>query len=97
MTASTCQFYTDRVFAITGGTETDMTAVVTRLATDFVAVALADLGTVVSLPVSQPLVQTVDGVLSASVSVDMGAWPDGVMFGQPVWDFFASEGVEVDD
>lgn len=97
MTASTNQFFTDRVFTIDGGTEADMVARVTRLATDFVAVALADLGTVVSLPVSQPLVQTVDGVLSASVSVDMEAWPDGVMFGQPVWDFFTDNGVEVDD
>lgn len=98
MNASTGQYFTERIFTVTGSTEPEMVAEATRLAMGFVAVATIPFkDDPINLPISQPLVETTDGVLTVSVAVDMEAWPDFTMFEQAVWDYFAANKVEVYD
>lgn len=111
MTFLTGQFFTNRVFSVEIDPSTDpadlarsvtlATDALRTLVDEWVKVAnedhLKQTGKTIDLQYSLPMSEIVDGKIRIASDVVMEAWPEDVMFGQSVWDYFTRNCVEVDD
>jgi hypothetical protein len=111
MTFRTGQFFTSRVFSVEIDPSTDpadlarsvtlATDALRTLVDEWVKVAnadhLAQTGSPIDLQYSLPLSEIVDGKIRIASDVVMDAWPEDLLFGQSVWDYFKRNCVTVDD
>ena len=111
MTFHTEQIFTNRVFYVVIDPSTDpadlarsITLAKDALATlvsDWTMVANADhfaqTGNPISLQHTLPMSEILDGKIRIASDVIMDAWPEDVLFGQSVWDYFTRNCVEVID